>query len=130
MTSRNIYFLRVPVNELEFPNEDFAFTVRMIEKNDFSNFFAYVLRDKVLDRIVGIAIVSDLGPFHVKVWCLEISKYFRKRGYGSVILKEIKKDNLVIELNSLKEVEHFYTKNGFVKSSDVSPAHFIWKRYL
>lgn len=130
MTSRNIYFLRVPVNELEFPNEDFAFTARMIEKNDFSNFLAYVLRDKVLDRIIGIAIVSDLGSFHVKVWCLEICKDFRKRGYGSVILKEIKKNSRVIELNSLKEVEHFYIINGFVKRSDESPAHFIWEKYL
>jgi len=106
--------ITMPGHYTDIPGyDDLGLMVAMMKRNDLSGFPAYVIRDG--NRVVAIGIVDPDGyDLYAKLWCMEVAPEYRKRGYGSMILRKILYEYDDVKLVAKRDAFGFYKRAGFV----------------
>lgn len=102
--------------------DNFPLIKRMVEKNNYKYSTVHLLMNEER-KVICVAIISKtIG--RIKIEAFEVLEKCRHNGIGSTMLNYLKDLSQIIELHSVKEVEDFYIKNGFVKTKE--PSTFLW----
>lgn len=84
----------------------------MMKKNDFTGLDMYVLMDA--GRVIGVSVIDPDGyPLYAKVWCMEIAKDFRGKGYGHRLMRAVLDDFDDVKLVAMRDAFGFYRTLGF-----------------
>ena len=92
----------------------------MMAKNDFASLPMYVIENS--GRVIAVAVIDpDYYPLYAKVWCLEVAKDFRGKGYGKWLLTEVLRDFDEVKLCAMRDAFGFYRSVGFRFTEDPDP---------